>query len=328
MSVETELYEILEIPVTATQEEIKKAYRKKAVQHHPDKGGDQEMFKKLNAAYEILSNPEKRELYNQRGKTGLRDSGVSEDLLSSMFGNFFPGFSNVFGIFRNVRNAIRKTQATVYPLHISLEDLCTRKVVKLKVTRTRVCSCYDQAPSCSECSGKGVKIQSMAFGPMVQHIQQRCDKCQGQGKTGDSCQDCQNGIKMDPKIFEIHLTPQMENGYKYVFNDEGNQAKGYEPGDFVAVILRKEHPVFQLKGNNLVYQKEITLKEALCGHSFDITHPSGEILNVVNSEITDPSTVQILPKGLGDGDVMEIHYRIEFPKKLTPEQKNAIANIL
>lgn len=331
MPVETELYDILEVPVTATQEEIKKAYRKKALQHHPDKGGDQETFKKLNASYEILSNPEKRELYNNSGKTGLRDSGeVPEDILAAMFGNIFQkmgGLGNMFGILQNVHNAIRKTQPTIHHLNVSLEDLCTRKIVKLKVTRERICPCCDdnKAMSCSECNGKGNKILIRRFGPgMFQQMQHPCEKCQGQGKIYESCENCQNGIKQDPKIFEVHLTPEFENGYKYIFNNEGNQIRGYESGDFIVVIVRKEHPKFQVKSQNLIYKKEISLKEALCGVSFDITHPSGEILTVSTHEVISPETVQILPKGMVDGAKMEIHYKIIFPKALTPEQTEII----
>ena len=95
MPVETELYDILEISPTATQEEIKKAYRKKALVSHPDKGGDPETFKKVNSAYEILSDPEKRELYNRGGKNGLQESGqIPEDMLNAMFGNIFQKLFN------------------------------------------------------------------------------------------------------------------------------------------------------------------------------------------------------------------------------------------
>lgn len=332
MPVETELYEILQVDVSATQEDIKKAYRKKALEHHPDKGGDQENFKKINSAYEILSNPEKRQLYDNRGKSGLRDSGdISEDIFSSMFGNIFQkmgGFGNMFGNgFGIFHNAIRKTQPAIYNLNVSLEDLCTRKVVNLKVIRERICSCCDEnkALSCVECNGKGTKVFIRPLGPgMIQQIQQQCGKCQGQGKIYDYCNTCQNGVIQDPKIFEVHLTPKMENGYKYIFNNEGNQIRGYELGDFIVMVNRKDHPVFQVNGNNLIYKRDITLKEALCGHSFDIVHPSGEILTVSTNEITDPETVQILPKGITDDAIMEIHYKIIFPKKLTPQQTEII----
>lgn len=330
MPIETELYEVLGVEATATQDEIKKAYRKLALQHHPDKGGDPEEFKKLNGAYEILSNPEKRAIYDNSGKTGLRDSGnVSEDILSAMFGNMFGNFGgigNVFGMFQNVRNAIRKTQPTIYPLNVSLEDLCTRKVSKLKVTRDRLCNCSNDGMSCSECSGQGVKISRRQIGPgMIQQLQTSCQNCRGNGKIYQSCEKCQNGIIQDCKVIEIHLTPDMDSGYKYVLQNEGNQMRGFEPGDFIAVIRRKDHPVFQANGKNLIYNKEISLRDALCGrHSFDIIHPSGENISVSTREVIDPETIQILPKGMTDDGIMEIRYRIIFPKSLTPEQNEII----
>jgi DnaJ family protein A protein 2 len=295
------------------------------LQCHPDKGGDQEAFKKLNGAYEILSDPQKRELYNNRGKNGLSDSGqVPEDVFSAMFGNMFQnfgGFGNVFGMFRN---AIRKTQPSIYDLHVSLEDLCTRKITKLKVTRDRPCQC-SQESNCAECAGKGMKVSVHQLAPgMFQQVQQPCQNCQGQGKIFQSCQNCQNGIVQDLKILEINLIPDMDNGYKYVLHNEGNQSRGMEPGDFIAVIHRKEHPVFQANGKNLIYKKEITLKEALCGCSFDIEHPSGEIISVCNREIITPETRQILPKGITTDGSMEIKYKIIFPKSLTPHQTEII----
>ena len=326
MSVETELYEILEVPVNATIEEIKKSYRKKVLHHHPDKGGDPEIFKKINYAYEILSNPEKRELYNKRGKNGVKDTGnVPNDIFATMFGNMFQKmdpFGNMFGMFQNFHNSIRKTQSTIYNIDVSLEDLCTRKVINLKVSRKRVCICCDDNKSiiCTDCKGTGMIMFVMPVGPIIQQMNKQCNKCQGIGKLYNSCNSCQNGIIDDSKNFDIYLTPEMENGYKYILNNEGNQAKGYEPGDLILVITRKEHPNFQVKGNNLIYKKNITLKEALCGHSFDIIHPSGEILGVSTREVIDPETIQILPKGMTEGSIMEIHYKIIFPKTLKPEQ--------
>ena len=267
MSIETELYDILEVSITATKEEIKKSYRKKALIHHPDKGGKEEDCKQLNAAYEILSNPHKRELYDKHGKMGLRDSGqVSEDILFAMFGDMFRNFS---GIFQNV------IKQTIYPLKVSLEDLCSRKVCKLKITQNRFCINHE-----TTCLGK-------------------------------IC------INENSKIFQIHLSPTMENGSKYIL---ANERRNYEPGNFIISIIYKDHPVFLVKGTTLIFKKNITLKEALCGHSFDIKHPSGEIITVTNQDIISPGTVQILSKGLTDEGKMEIQYKILFPKKLTSEQ--------
>lgn len=340
MPLETELYDLLDIKPDATHDEIKKAYRKKALQCHPDKGGDEEHFKKINSAYEILSDSKKRELYDLNGKDGLRHSGeIPEDLLNNIFGGIFQnmngngfgnGFGNIFGgIFQNMRNVVKKTPPTIHPYNVSLEDLSTRKVCKLKITRDKYCKCSENSIKCSDCNGNGLKIiiRQLGFG-MIQQTQQPCNKCHGEGLLFSSCDICNNGIVKETKILELHLTPEMENGYNYVFEKEGNQKRGYESGDFIVVVNHKKHDDFTLKGKNLIYNKTISLKEALCGNSFNIKHPCGEIIYVLNNEIIDIDTIQILPKGMTDEGNLEIHYKIIFPKKLSQEQINTISDIL
>lgn len=328
MPVETELYEILEVQVTATQDDIKKAYKKKALVDHPDKGGDPEKFKQLKSAYDVLSDPEKRYVYDNSGKNGLKQSGqVPEDILSAMFGNIFMGgFNNIFGMFRNT---IRKTHPSTYNLHVSLEDLCTRKMVKLKITRDRVCSCCNNSLQCDECKGQGrkVTVRQIGIGFLQQH--EPCRKCEGEGKTYVYCQNCQNGIYTEPKNLEIYLTPEMQNGYNYVLANEGNQIKGCTPGDFIVIILHKEHPEFKLDGKNLLYTKIISLKEALCGYNFEITHPCGKVFEISTENITKPDQMQTFPgNGLTSDGELKIFYKINFPETLTESQKIMFQNNL
>jgi DnaJ family protein A protein 2 len=318
MPIETELYELLDLNFNASQEEVKKAYRKKALQCHPDKGGDEENFKKINCAYEILSDPKKRETYDKYGKNGLSNSGdIPQDILNNIFGNIFKGF------FEN----IKKTPATVYPYNISLEDLCTRKICKLKINRHRVCECWEKAPKCSDCRGSGFKfsMRQIAFGFLQE--QKKCTSCK-EGKVFTNCEKCVNGIFQESKILELYLTPEMEDGYSYIFEKEGNQLKGYDIGDFVVILKYKQHPIFQIENRNLIYTKTLTLKEALCGNTFTITHPSGEILTIKNSEIIDLDTVQVLPKGINEKGNLQIHYKIYFPETLSENQKQILENIL
>lgn len=333
MPVETELYEILEIHVSASQEEIKKAYRKKALQHHPDKGGDPEMFKKVNTANEILSNPEKRNIYDKHGKDGLQNSGgIPTDIFSAMFGNVF---GNVFGNMNrnrtNIKFTDRKTAPVSHTHSVSLEDLCKRKIIKLRVERERLCSCINESntQSCSQCSGNGVRTEIRSMGFIQQHIQQVCNSCEGSGKMYSTCGQCKNGAIIEPKVFELFLNPELDDGFRYIFADEGNQAKGYQAGDFIVVLQYLKHPAFLLDGKKMTYNHTITLKEALCGHTLYLTHPDGQLITVQTEEVINPTTVKVIEKrGLTEEANLEIKYSIIFPISLTDKQREDISKNL
>lgn len=330
MPVETELYDLLGVSPTASAEEIKKAYRKKALEFHPDKGGDQEMFKKINAANEILSNQEKRTLYDNQGKNGLKSSGnVPDDVLSTMFGHLFQNMNGFGGIFQNVfHNVISKTQPIYHEYNATLEDLCTRKIVKLKISRQRLCSC-DKYKECVDCQGQGVKTLSRTLMPgFVQHFRQPCNSCEGQGKNYFSCENCKKGIYTESKVIELHLTPDIENGYKYVFANEGNQTRNSQAGDFIVKISYVSHPVFKVEGKNLLYTKTLSLKESLCGHSFTLSHPCGETITLSTKDITTPDIVRTVQKGLTENGFLQIRYVIVFPESLSEEQKEILYKTL
>jgi DnaJ family protein A protein 2 len=335
MPKENKLYELLDVSTSASTDEIKKAFRKKSLTHHPDKGGDIEVYKKINSAYEILSDPQKRKLYDERGEDGLRESGnVPEDMLAQMFGNLFNGgfsfssggrFPGFPGFGRN------KSGNYIHVFKVTLEDLCKRKVSKLKVTRDRICKHIDEKKSsdCQACKGRGIRVQIIQMGPMIQQSHQPCESCKSTGKIYNSCDNCIDGIVKEPKVFELHLTPELENGYRFVFQNDGNQEIGKEPGDFIIVIQYEEHPIFKLEGKNILYTHTISLKEALCGYKLELTHPSGEIITVSTSDVTNPETIETIPnKGLSYQSNMIIKYRILFPDKLSPEQSLILHKIL
>lgn len=309
----SELYDLLGISSTASLEEIKKAYRKKALENHPDKGGNEEMFKKINEAYETLSNVEKRNVYDNKEKNNFFPE-------NDMFRNLFQNMNGFGGIFQNVfNNVISKTQPIFHTYNASLEDLCMRKIVKLKISRQRVCSC-DKFKNCDDCKGKGSKVISHTLPGFVSHMKQPCVSCQGEGKFYFSCETCEKGIYTDNKLFEIHLTPEIENGYKYIFPNEGNQMRNSQAGDFIVKISYVDHPEFKVVGKNLFYTKTLTLKESLCGHTFSLTHPCGERITLSTKEITKQDTIRTIQKGLTENSFLEIKYNIVFPDSLSEEQ--------
>jgi len=337
MPVETKLYDLLEVQSTASPDEIKKAFRKKSLTHHPDKGGDVELYKQINSAYQILSDPQKRELYDRCGENGLRESGgIPEDALSAMFGNLFGGGipfgRQMGGLFNMYQNGANKTDVSVHTYKVTLEDLCSRKVAKLKLTRDRVCPEVNEKNSqiCKNCNGRGVTMQIRQLGPgMIQQTQQPCSKCKSRGKIYPPCDKCNDGIIQDSKVFELHLTPELENGYKYMFQNEGNQEVGKQPGDFIVILQYEPHPLFKLEGKDLLYTHTLTLKESLCGHKLHLTHPSGEIISISTSDITSSETVETIPdKGLSYHSNLIIKYKIKFPEKLTSEQFDILSKIL
>lgn len=329
MPVETELYDLLEVPANASPSEIKKAYRKKALVHHPDKGGDSQKFQKINMAYEILSDTEKRDMYDKYGKNGLKNSGVvPEDILTKMFGNMFD-INGIFNMYQRAKNVINKSPIVIHEYSATLEDLCTRKIVKLRFVRQRVCPCIDNGDNCKECSGTGRLIKTRKIGPgIIQQLPMKCPSCI-EGKIYKYCSKCNKGLRELPKTFQLQLSPELQNGHKFIFEREGNQMIGKTVGDFVVILKYKHHNLFTVKKSNLFCDVQITLKEALCGHTKMIPHPSGEDVVIAISDITEPGHVEsVKGKGMTSDSKLVVKYEILFPKSLSKDSKKILGKLL
>lgn len=180
-----QLYEVLGVPKTATETEIKKAFRKLTLQHHPDKGGDETTFKEMNAAYTVLSSPEKRGLYDKYGLEGVRQGG----------GGMGGGFDDIFQMFGmgggggGGRKQKKKVQPTQKEISLTLEDIYTGKMVTLDHNKTILCEeCHgkggEDVQQCKDCGGKGAVIKMQQVGPgMYSQSQVPCSKCKGQGEV-------------------------------------------------------------------------------------------------------------------------------------------------
>eukprot|EP00934_Nitzschia_sp_Nitz4_P000603 Nitzschia sp. Nitz4//scaffold255_size41878//35876//37226//NITZ4_007412-RA/size41878-augustus-gene-0.44-mRNA-1//-1//CDS//3329544392//603//frame0 len=328
------LYEVLGVPKTADEKEIKKAYRKLAVKHHPDKGGDEHMFKEINAAYEILSDPKKRELYDKYGLEGVESEGGpggpgGEDLFSMFFGGGGGG---------GRRAGPRKGPSIQHPIKVSLEDLYNGKTVKLAVSRKVI---VGDSKECETCGGQGAVMEVRQIGPgMITQMQRACSACQGQGTTAKT--------KTERKVLECHVEKGMQHNQKITFRGMADETPGRETGDVHFIVQEKEHSLFKRKGADLLLMKEISLNQALTGFSFRFNHLDGRDVimktrpgQVIHCEADEQDSGRTMPymmkvpnEGMpsrGNPFVkgnLYVVFHVKFPDSIAPELAEQLRKLL
>jgi DnaJ family protein A protein 2 len=317
-------YTILGVEKTASEEEIKRSYKKLAIRYHPDKNPDdreaaEKKFKELAAAYEVLSNPQKREIYDKYGEEGLKE-GFGDTDPSSIFEQLFPGFFPGGG--RRRDHGPRRGEDLVHTLPVTLEQLYNGKTSKLKVDKHVLCSTCegrgtnkkDEPPiKCKACHGQGVRMVIRQLGPgMITQSQTVCNECEGQGeviKKENRCKTCKGAkVVEESKVLEVVIEKGMKNGQKISFHGEGDQQPGVLPGDIIIVLQERRDPTckFTRQGDDLIYEQKLTLVEGLTGFKFPITHMDGRILVVSSNpnQVVKPGDLHII----GD-EGMPIHKR-------------------
>jgi len=355
----THLYDVLEIQPGASEQEIKKAYRKLAMKYHPDKNAHDpaaaDKFKDVGHAYEILSDPQKRQVYDQYGEEGLNgDAGMGAGMSAEdLFSQFFSGGGGMGGMFgggSGVQQQGPKRSRDIVHVHkVSLEDLYKGKVSKLALQKSVLCSKCDgrggkegAVKKCSGCGGAGMKTMMRHMGPMIQRFQTICPDCSGEGeiiRDKDRCKQC-HGKKTvtERKVLHVPVDKGMQANQKITFSGEGDQGPDIVPGDVVFIIEQKKHDRFERKGDDLYYKAEIDLLTALAGGTIVIEHLDDRFLQVaiLPGEVISPGTVkQIRGQGMPsyrhhDMGNLYIHFDVKFPEDNfnTPEKLMLLEEIL
>ncbi|KAL0082887.1 ATPase GET3 [Phycomyces blakesleeanus] len=308
--------------------------------------GAGDKFKEISHAYEILSDGEKRQMYDQYGEEGLNGQGAgmggmdAEDLFSQLFGGGIFGGGGGHGGRGGRPSGPRRGKDMVHQLKVSLEDLYAGKSSKLALQKHILCPKCDgkggkegAVQTCRSCNGNGVRIVMRQMGPMIQQMQQPCGDCRGEGEIvneRDRCKHCVGKkIISERKILEVHIDKGMRDGQKITFQGEGDQAPNVIPGDILIAIDEKPHPRFKRQGDDLVYEARIDLLTALAGGQFAISHLDDRVLlvNVLPGEAIKPDCVKVIPnEGMPayrhhHHGHMFVKFSVEFPQPnwATPE---------
>jgi len=312
MSSNRELYEILEVKIGASFDEVRRSYKRLVLVHHPDKGGCPEKFKRINSAYTTLKN--------------IHEGTYSNTHIDKRFFDIDP--MNLFNFFFPSTNS-KKNLNIEKILFVSLEDIFQEKEKTLSFWRKIFpCNCSEK---CKMCFGKGIQIVNTKNKISLFNT---CKGCKGKGNLPRKveCSDCdENGVKRELETINVHINAINVFRKHIVFPEKGSVEKNIK-GDLIVKLEIIKNTNFTIEGINLWYNMEISLKEALCGFSKKFLHPSGKYIEVkhpgvLNGEEYYRSIGEGFICGKDKGDLF-IKFSIKFPENLNDDQKRKIKEIL
>jgi molecular chaperone DnaJ len=337
-------YEILGVSKGAAPEEIKKAYRKLAIQYHPDKNPDnpqaEEKFKEAAEAYEVLSNPDKRQRYDQFGHQGLGGSGgysgggMNMEDIFSQFGDIFGGggFESFFGGARGGRRTKKGTNLRV-KLKLNLKEIANGVEKKIKVKRHIIADgvTFKTCPSCQG-SGQIKKVVNTMLGQMVSAS--TCSTCGGNGQMVDkrpSDADIR-GLILKEEVISINIPAGVADGMQLSMSGKGNETAGGIPGDLLIVIEEIEDETLQRDGNNVVFDLYVSFIDAALGSQIEVPTIDGKVKIKLDPGTQSGKILRLKGKGIRDingysiGDQL-IHVNVWTPKQLSKEEKQILENL-
>jgi len=358
MATKRDYYEVLGVARTATAEEIKKAYRKKAIEYHPDRNPDnkeaEEKFKEAAEAYEILSDASKRERYDRFGYAatgsgaGGFGSGMSMDDIFSNFGDIFGGhfgsafrgFASGFGGGFYDSSSSRKTSKGSnlrVKVQISLNDVATGVEKKLKVNKLVACShCggsgakdSSSIKTCATCGGSGIvtQVQRTILGSM--QTQSYCPSCNGTGRViTDKCRHCSGeGVVRAEEIIPVNIPAGIEDGMQFTVRGKGNAARnGGIAGDLIVLVEEEPHEELIRDGSDLIYNLMLDLPTAILGGTVEIPTITGKVKVKIDKGTQPNKVLRLRNKGLphlqayGTGDLL-VNINVYIPENLSADER-------
>jgi len=355
MSAKRDYYEVLGVPRNAGKDDIKAAYRKLAMQYHPDRNKSpeaEEKFKEISEAYAVLSDDEKRKQYDAFGHEGIGQRYSPEDLFRGTdFGDLFRDFGfggfDIFDFFfgrqRGPRYGPQQGQSIRYNMEITLEEAAKGLETEIEVPRTEQCSlCHGTGATpgtsprqCPTCRGTGQveHSQSTPFGQFVQVT--TCSTCGGRGRVIDSpCQRCRgSGTEQQTRKIRVKIPPGVDNGSRLRLAGEGDAGtRGGPPGDLYVVTYVKPHKIFERSDGDILATVPVSFVQIALGAEIEVPTLEGSAkLNIPPG--TQTHTVfrlrgKGMPRlnGFGRGDEL-VRIIVQTPTKLTPNQRKLLEEL-
>lgn len=338
-------YEVLGIDRNASDDDIKKAYRKKALEYHPDRNPNnpeaETKFKEAAEAYDILRDPNKRARYDRFGHAGVEGAasgghagGFSMDEIFAQFGNIFGGFGSPYN---STQRPVAHGSDLRIHLKMTLEEIdsgVTKKVKLNKYTSCKTCNGSGAEPgteltTCSECNGSGQILKTMRTMLGVMRTGQVCPKCEGTGKIPkQKCKDCRGeGVVRAEETISVTIPAGVEDDMQLTLSGEGNAARhGGIPGDLYVVIQQEPHDEFVREGANLLYNLHLSIPQAVLGTSVEVPTLGSKVKIKIPAGAQPGSLFRVKGKGISHiqrrtrGDLI-IVADIFVPNSISNEEK-------
>lgn len=338
-------YEVLGVSKSASPEEIKKAYRKLAIQYHPDKNPGnpeaEEKFKEAAEAYEVLSSPEKRQRYDQFGHQGLGGNGgyggggMNMEDIFSQFGDIFggSGFESFFGGSRGGGRRTKKGTNLRVKLKLNLKEIANGVEKKIKVKR-QVLAEGVSFKTCTTCQGSGQikKVVNTMLGQMVSA--NTCHVCGGNGQIVDRkpAEADSNGLILKEEVISINIPAGVAEGMQLSMSGKGNETAGGIPGDLLILIEEVEDDVLQRNGNDVIYELYINFADAAIGSQIEVPTIDGKVKIKIDPGTQSGKMLRLKGKGIRDingynrGDQL-IQVNVWTPKQLSKEERQILEGL-